>query len=399
MKLPLKIQLSILFFGQYFVWGTWFVTLGTYLLQTLQFNGTEVGLVYGAMAIAASISPFFIGIIADQYLAVEKLLSGSYIIGGIVLGFNSMMQEFTWFYLLLLIYTILFVPAFSLSNAIAFHHLKNSQRDFPRVRVWGTIAWIVAGLIIGFLNIEDTVIPLRIAAASSILLGLYCLLLPNTPPKAKKKKFSFKDALGLNTLALLKERSFAVLMIGLLLIRIPGSFYYTFVNPFLNEIGIANAAGKMTLGQVSEVLLMLILPFCFRKIGLKKMIFIGMLLWGLRYLFFMLGQDAGLSWLLYLGIIVHGITFNFTSLSGQIYIDSQVDPSQRNAAQGFITFITMGVGQFIGSFFAGSIVHYYALPNGTHNWWAIWMYPTLIGLSIAFVFLFLFQPKKNKLQE
>ena len=259
MKLKLQVQLSAMMFLQFFVWGAWFVTTGTYLMQTLKFSGTEIGLVYGAPALAAIISPFFVGLLADRFFSAEKLLGLLHLAGGMVLLLVAQIQSFYWFYPAILFYTLLFSPTFSLSSALCFHNLKNAQKDFPKIRVWGTIGWIVIGLIIGYLEVEPTVIPLQIAAGSSFFMGLYCFTLPRTPPLSRASRFRLSDLLGAETLALLKNRSFLVLMVSLTLITLPSSFYYSFVNPFMNELGIKNAAGKMSIGQMSEIFFIMIL--------------------------------------------------------------------------------------------------------------------------------------------
>ena len=390
----LKIQLSILEFLQFFVWGAWFVTTGTYLLQTLEFSGTQVGLVYGAPALASMIAPFLVGVLADRFFSIEKILSLLHFLGGIVLFIVSSLKDFYLFYPVLIVYTLLYTPTFALSSSLCFHHLENPKRDFPLVRVWGTIGWIAVGLLVGHLQLEPTVIPLKIAAVSSLLLSIFSLGLPHTPPTSKGSRFSFKQLLGLETLALLRNRSFAVLMIGLSLITLPSSFYYSFVNPYLNELGIANTAGKMSIGQASEIIFILILPFCLRRLPLKYIILTGMLAWSVRYFLFAYANSTAFMPIIYVGLLLHGISYSFTFLAGQIFIDGEVPVEMRSSAQGFITLITMGFGPFLGALLAGWIVSGHVLANEQHQWETIWLYPASIGAITFLFFLLFFQSKK-----
>lgn len=402
MSRQLYFRLSLMQFLQYLIWGSWYVTLGTYLLKTLHFTGPQVGLVYGATAIAATITPFFMGVLADRLFSTEKLLSILHIVGGVVMWAASYLTSFEWFYPTLILYTMLYMPTFTLTSSLSLHHVKDATRDFPRVRVWGSLSWIIIGLVIGYMDIEQEVLPMRISAVFSFIHGLYCLTLPHTPPQPQPNKFALRDVFGKEVLELLQRREILILIIALALIRIPSSFYYSFVNPFLNEIGVSNAAGKMTIGQVTEVLMMLLLPWFLQKIRLRYIIAIGLTIWGGRYLLFAWGGDSHWHWMLYLGIVVHGIAFNFATLSSQIFIDRQVPNHMRSTAQGFITFVTMGFGAFLGSYVAGHIVEGYTLTDGTHDWSSIWQWPGWFGLAVAAGFLFFIQrtgTKKGKVQK
>lgn len=395
MEKNLQVRLSFMMFMQFFVWGSWFVTTGTYLMQQLKFTGTQIGLVYGAPALAAIISPFLVGLLADRFFSVEKLLGILHLLGAGVLFTASLLDTFYLFYPTILFYTLLFSPTFSLSSALCFHNLKDAQRDFPKIRVWGTIGWIVIGLIIGYLQIEPTVLPIKIAAASSLFTGLYCFTLPKTPPLNQASKMNLKALLGVETLELLKDRSFVVLMVSLSLVTLPSAFYYSFVNPYMNELGISNAAGKMSIGQISEIFFIMILPFCFRKFSLKQIIMWGMIAWSVRYFLFAFGNAEGGIGLVYIALLMHGMSYTFTFLAGQIYVDEQVPATIRNAAQGFVTFITMGLGPFVGALIAGAVVNHYEISSGLHEWKHIWFFPAIFGAIAALYFLLFFRPTKK----
>src|SRR5581483_967849 len=328
-----RVKLSALMFLQYFVWGAWYVTMGTWLGSTLHFSGEQIGLAAGTTALAAMISPFFVGMVADRFLATEKILAALHIVGGLVLFYASAQTRFGPFYAILLVYTLCYMPTLALSNSISFHQMRDPEREFPPIRVLGTIGWIVAGLVIGTLGLEATAVPMRIAAAGSVVLGLFCFALPHTPPQ-KKTRVTLRDVLGLDALALMRERSFAVFVIGSFLICIPLQFYYAFANLFLNELHVSNAAGKMTLGQMSEIFFMLVMPWFFRRLGVKYMLLVGMAAWTARYAFFAFGTHADLVWMLYAGILLHGICYDFFFVTGQIYVDRKAPADLRAAAQG-----------------------------------------------------------------
>jgi nucleoside transporter len=294
-------------------------------------------------------------------------------------------------------YALCYNPTLALVNAISFNQMASPEKQFPAIRVFGTLGWIVAGLIVGFLGVEATGVPLRIAAASSVLLGLFSLALPHTPPKSLSHKVSVRDVLGLDALALLKDRSFAVFVLGSLLICIPLAFYYNFTNLFLNEMGVANAAGKMTLGQASEVGFMLVMPFFFARLGVKKMLLAAMLAWAVRYLLFAFGNPGELVAFFYLGILLHGICFDFFFVTGQIYVDNTAPKAVQASAQGFITLVTYGAGMLIGSLISGAVVESYQVMEGEaikgHLWTSIWLVPAAMALGVMALFALFFKEK------
>ena len=394
----IRTRLSVMMFIQYFIYGSWLVTLGTFLGTVLNANGKEVGLAYMMPAIAAIISPFIVGMIADRFVATERMLAGLHLAGAALLYLATTQTTFSSFAWIFLAYTLCFMPTLALTNSISFANMSEPGREFPRIRVLGTIGFIAVQQIIGRLGADATALPLRIGALASVLMAVYCLTLPHTPPSAAGKALSVRDVLGLDALELLKDRSFAVFVLGSFLLCIPLQFYYAFTNPFMNEIGVTGAAAKMSLGQMSEIAFMLLMPWFLIRLGVKRMLLIGMAAWTARYLFFAYGDAGPGMWMLYLGILLHGVSYDFFFVTGQIYVDQKADVRIRAAAQGFIALVTLGAGQAIGSWLSGVVVDANAIPavSGgavTHDWTAIWLVPAIGAVGVLLIFAALFKPK------
>jgi len=388
-----RLRLQVMMFLQYFIWGSWAVTLGTYLGQTLKFEGAQIGLMYGTTAVAAIVSPFFVGMIADRLFSTEKILAILHLLGAALLWYVSTLSTFDSMYVGMLLYSLCYMPTLALTNSISMSNLKDPAAEFGSVRVLGTLGWIAVGLLLGTLGVDATATPIRIAAMASLALGAFSLLLPHTPPPSAGKAFAARDVMGLDALALMKDRSFTVFVIGSFLLCIPLQFYYAFANPFLNEIGVASAAGKMTIGQMSEVFFMLFIGVLLRKHGIKTILLVAMLAWAARYFLFAMGDADTKMWMLYGGLLLHGICYDFFFVSGQIYVDQQAGPKIRAAAQGFIALVTLGLGNFVGSWLSGRIVDAHLLADGTHDWNAIWKIPALGALVIFVIFAVAFKPK------
>jgi nucleoside transporter len=391
-----RVRLSIMMFLQFCIWGAWFVTLGTYLGETLKFDGSQIGLVFGSTAIAAMVSPFFVGMIADRFFSTEKILAFLHVIGGVILWYASTLTSFGSFYTFVLIYALFYWPTLALTASLSFHHMDDPAKEFPRVRVLGTFGWIVSSFFVGRAGLEATATPMHIAAVLSIIMGIYCLALPHTPPQGRGKAITAREVLGLDALSLLKDRSFLIFILGSFLLCIPLQFYYTFTNLFLNEINMVRPAAKMTLGQWSELGFMLVMPFLLLRLGVKRILLVGMAAWALRYAMFAFGDVDANIWMLYAGILLHGVCYDFFFVTGQIYVDQRAPSAIRGAAQGMLAFVTLGAGLFVGAIVSGAVVKHYTLAGtvAAHDWKAIWLIPAAMAVVVFVLFAMLFREKE-----
>ena len=399
MKTNIRIQLSVMMFLQFFVWGCWYATAGNYLSKNLGFDGGVIGGIFSTISLAAIIAPLFVGIIADRFFEAQRVLAVAHIIGAGILYYISSVNDADTFYWVLLLYSIFYMPTLALTNAVSFYQMSSPEKEFPGIRVLGTIGWIIAGLFISFAKFEASSMQFVMAAGASLLTGLYCFTLPNTPSESKGQPINVGKLLGLDAIKLMKNRNFAVLVLSSFLVSIPLNFYFAFANNFLNEAGMEFAAAKMTLGQASEIIFMLLMPFFFSRLGVKKMILVGILAWILRYILFAYGDNQTMVWMFYSGIFLHGICYDFFFVTGQIYVDNEAPEEVRASAQGLITLATYGVGMYLGAIVAGQIVNKYTImENGAevgHDWSQIWMVPAGLAVVVLILFLLLFKEEES----
>jgi nucleoside transporter len=384
----LKLRLATMMFLEFFIWGAWYVTVGTWEGRTLHFSDPQISLVAGTTAVGAIVSPFLAGWIADRFVATQYVLALLHGTGAVLMWLAASQTTFGPLYWIVLAYACLYMPTLALANSLAFRHIENPQQEFGPIRVLGTAGWIVAGWTLSLLKVEAMATPLKIAAGASALLAVYSLTLPHTPPIKKEGGFSIGSVLPVEALRLLKQPAFAVFIAASFLICIPLQFYYAFTNLFLNEIGISNAAGKMSFGQMSELLCMLFIAWFFRRLGVKYMLIAGMAF----------GNPGPGLWLLFAGIILHGICYDFFFVTGQIYTDRKAPESARAAAQGMLTLVTYGAGMLVGSWLSGQIVDRYAktIADGTtiHAWKPIWLVASALSAVILVLFFFTFRERE-----
>jgi nucleoside transporter len=403
MNLAIKSRLSLMMFLEFFIWGSWYVTMGTFLGTNLLTKDQDISLAFSTQSFGAILAPFIVGLIADRYFHAQRILGVIHLIGAVLMYFMYNSTDFSGFFPILLAYMILFMPTLALVNSISFNQMKNPAKEFSIIRIWGTIGWISAGLLISFFawdsqeGLKDGLLrnTWLMAATVSLLLGIFSFTLPQTPPQAKTLgKVKLSEILGLDALALLKHRNYAIFFISSILICIPLAFYYQNVSPFLTEIGVGNSTGKIALGQVSEVLFLLALPIFFTRFGIKKTLIVAMLAWAVRYIFFAFGNGDEGVWMLLIGILLHGVCYDFFFVSGQIYTDSHAGSKFKSSAQGLITLATYGIGMLIGFWAAGLISNHFLDANGNHDWKSIWLIPSGISVMVFLFFIALFKKEK-----
>jgi nucleoside transporter len=402
MQTRLKISLSTFMFLQYFIWGAWYVSLGTYLANVLKFSGQEIGMAYGAFAIGAMISPFFVGLVADRYFASERILAVLGLLGGVILCALPQFERFTRFYPALILYCALFVPTLALGNSLSLHHLLDAKTGFPRVKIFSAIGWIGGGVTLSLLRGEQTATQFYLAGAASIVLGLFSLTLPHTPPRKTGANVKLGEILGLDALALLKRPSFAIFIACMFLICVPLYFYFVMMSIYLTELNWTGLAGKMTLAQVSDVVFLFLLPIMLRTLGYKKTIFLGILAWALRY--FLLSASVPYvsmqTTLIFVAILLHGVCYDFLFIAGQLYVDEEANERIRGACQGFIAFILWGVGAFVGTTLAGKVLAMHTFTDAAgavrHYWHKIWITPAIGATAVLLIFIIFFRDRPAK---
>jgi nucleoside transporter len=405
MNLSNRIKLSSMMFLEFFIWGSWFVTLGTFIGNNLHATGSQSAAVFSTQSWGAIIAPFIIGLIADRFFNAERILGVLHLVGALLMYQMYKAGDISTFYPYVLSYMILFMPTLALVNSVSFNQMKDPEKEFSTIRVWGTIGWIVAGLLISYIYHWDSTEGISagmlkytflMAGIGSLVLGLFSFTLPATPPKVStNEKVKISEILGLDALKLLKDRSFAIFFVSSILICIPLAFYYQNANPFLSNIGVDNPTGKMTIGQMSEVLFLLLLPVFFSRFGFKKTILVGMLAWAVRYALFAYGNAGDLSFMLIIGIALHGVCYDFFFVSGQIYTNSKAGAQYKSAAQGLITLATYGIGMLIGFEVAGLITDTYKLSDSSFDWRMIWIIPAGIAAVVFLLFSVFFNDKEK----
>ncbi len=389
-----RVKLSVMMFLQFFVWGAWYGQMSKYLLTQLHASGDQVGNAYAAFSLAMIIAPFFVGMIADRYFAAQKVLGILNLLGAGVLYMITQNTNPDNFFYLILAYCITFAPTLALTSSIAMQQMTTPEKEFPGIRVLGTVAWIIVTNIVGFYGFGDKVTIFQLSMYSAIVLGIFSFFLPNTPPKATVAT-SFSQILGLDAFKLFKDRSFAIFFLSSVLICIPLSFYYAMANPALTDAGMQNVENKMSLGQASEVVFMLLIPLAYTRLGVKKMLIVGLIAWITRFLCFGYGDAGSGEWLFYIAIILHGVCYDFFFVTGQIYTDNKAGEKIKSSAQGLISFATYGLGMGIGSKLSGMVLDAYTRPDGSKDWLGVWLVPAGIAAAVLLVFVLLFTDKKR----
>jgi nucleoside transporter len=390
----IKVRLATMMFIQYIIWGSWYVVLNTYLTTTLGFSGTQAGAAFGTTALASLVAPFFVGLVADKFFATERVMATLYAVSAVLIFMVTQVTSFAAVYTLLLGFCLCYFPTIALTNAITMRQLADPGRDFPIIRMFGTIGWIVINLIVGFLKVEASPTPFIFAAAAAIVMCIFSLVaLPHTPPPARGQKVTIRSVLGLDALAMMKDRSYFIFVVASFLACIPLTFYYSFTNLYLNEVGVANAAGKMSLGQVSEVGMMLAMPLVFRAFTVRGILLMGLGSWALRYVLLAYGDPGPAVWMFYLAILLHGVCFDFFFVTGQLYTNQEAPKHLRNTAQGFITVVTYGFGMLVGSFLSGYALDYFTTTTGgavARDWMSFWLSSAAMSAAIGLLVMIFF---------
>lgn len=396
-----RTRLSIMMFLQFFIWGAWYTSIAVYMTAEGMADLTHWP--FTVNPLAAIIAPFFLGLVADRYLATEKILGVLHLLGGVILlVVPSTSGTPVVFILLLLLYNLCYMPTLGLTNSLAFHNIENQEKQFPLIRVFGTIGWIVAGLFVsfalkGFVSDgrlpEQTSMPIYAAAIASLVLAFYSFSLPHTPPPGAGERISVRSILGLDALRQLGSKPFYVFIVSSLLISIPLAAYYNFTQLFLEGTGFQNIAGTQTLGQMSEVVFMLLMPLFFIRFGVKWMLVAGMGAWVLRYALFALGAPGAIAGLVISGILLHGICYDFFFVTGQIYVDKKSTAAVRGQAQGMLVLVTYGVGMLLGAQLAGNLFNKFLGDSSAltlDQWREFWIIPAafaglvMIGFAMFF---------------
>jgi nucleoside transporter len=385
-------------FGQNFIMSSWVVTMGTYLAQDLDASGRQIGLAALSQAIGALLAPFIIGNLADRVVAAQKLLGVLHIAAGVLLMVASTTDTFAWFFVLMLVSMLCFAGAPSLGSSIAMQQLSDPAKQYPSIRVFGTVGWITAGLLIGLLGWEHDhrlVLTLWLAGGAGIALGIYAFFLPETPPQGSRGA-GIRAVLGPESVALLRDRSFLFFFCASIAICIPLAFYYNFMNLYLNEIGVRSAAAVQTIGQASEVAILLVLGMLIGRLGFKKTLLLGLSAWIVRYVCFAFGDSGSLLALIIFGLVLHGLCFGFFMVAGQLYVDRLAGPGRRSTALGLFALATGGVGPLVGALITGPVVDAFAISTGGHDWTTIWLIPASMSVLVLIAVMVFFREDSRR---
>jgi nucleoside transporter len=384
----IKTRLAIMMFFQYVIWGAWYVTITTYLTQTLHFTGAQAGWVFSTVSIASLVSPFFIGLVADRFFATERVMAFLYVLSAVFVYFVTKVTSYPAVFGLMLAFCLCYFPTVALTNSITMQTVKDPGRDFPPIRTLGTLGFIVVVNIVGYYKWEADNTQFTLAAVGAVLMAIYSLIaLPHTPPPARGQKVTWERAVGLDTLSMMRQPSFAVFVVASILACIPLTFYYSFANAYLNDIHVDHAANIMTLGQWAELFMLLAMPVLFRFISIRGVLLIGLASWALRYLLLAFGDPGPGIWMFYVAVLLHGACYDFFFVAGQLYTDQEAPGHLRSSAQGFITFVTYGIGMFIGSVVSGYARDYFP------DWKQFWLSSTLMSTAILLLVLLFFRSK------
>ena len=388
-----RVKLSVMMFLQFFVWGAWYGQVTKYLETQLHATGTQQGAAFATFSIAMLIAPFFVGMIADRYFAAQKVLGVLNLLGAVVLFYLIQVNDADQFFWVLLVYCLTFAPTLALTSSIAMQQMSSPEKEFPGIRVLGTVSWIVVTNIVGYYGFGDKVTIFQLSMYSAIILGIFSFFLPDTPPKATTAT-SVSQILGLDAFKLFKDRSFAIFFLSSVLICIPLSFYYAMANPSLTDGGMQNVENKMSLGQASEVIFMLLIPLAYTRLGVKKMLIVGLIAWIVRFICFGYGDGGSGEWMLFLAIILHGVCYDFFFVTGQIYTDNKAGEKIKSSAQGLISLATYGIGMGIGSYLSGIVKDMFRTGDSV-DWTSFWLVPAGIAAAVLIVFVLLFTDKKR----
>jgi len=390
-------------FLEFFIWGAWFVTIGVFLRQGVNFEA-GIGTAYSAGPLAAIVAPIFLGLIADRFFPTQWVLGALHLIGGVFMLLvpwsirSELAGQTGMFFWVLFAYTLCYMPTLGLTNSLAMRHIQNPEKQFPIIRVFGTVGWIAAGFLVGtVLKADASALPMQIAAGASFVLGIFSFFLPHTPPLGKGQKMSISQALGLESIGMLKDRSFLIFALASLLLCIPLQAYYAYAATYITDAGFASAAGTMFWGQISEIFFMLIIPLLFARLGVKWMLAVAMACWVLRYALFAIAAPDAVRWMIFGGILLHGICYDFFFVIGQIYTDKKAPAAIRSQAQGFLIVLTQGIGMYLG---AKLNTAYFSHKIGTASgsealalWPSFWWFPALLAVGILVLFLAFFRDK------